>query len=71
MEMTHKVVKVHGLHSMHAHIDSNMAPVPGLIFCIVRQDDSDGQITIQASSPEEKSEWIMRINEVLHSAPRG
>jgi len=37
----------------------------GLIFCIVRQDDSDGQITIQASSPEEKSEWIMRINEMI------
>jgi hypothetical protein len=39
----------------------------GLVFCVVRMDDSSGQITLQASSPEEKFEWISRINDVRRS----
>jgi hypothetical protein len=41
----------------------------GLVFCIVRMDDSSGQITLQASSAEEKFEWISRINDVRPPRP--
>lgn len=43
----------------------------GLVFCIVRMDDSSGQITLQASSAEEKFEWISRINDCIVTLPNG